>query len=145
MSTNFKTLLSLIALGAFFVSATAMADYRDYNDKAWNSLYKRSHSVATSRVDRTTAPVIARSEAAPEKIAQAPSTARAYSYEPAQIAGSSTPCTGKAAPAASTAQKATSNRSFSYEPGATYIAPAVRYGSSGGGNSYQNAMRAKGY
>jgi hypothetical protein len=145
MSTNFKTLLSLTAFAAFFVSTAAMADYRDYNDKAWNAIYKREHSAAASRSYRSAAPVIVKSEAATSaKVAQAPTKERAYSYEPAKDAGASTPCGGKAAPAPSTAEKVTSNRSFSYEPSTS--GPTIRRGSIGsGGSSYERAMRAKGY
>jgi hypothetical protein len=143
MSTKFKTLLSLAAVAAFFVSAAAMADFRDYNYKGWNSIYLREHATA-ARSNRVATPTIVRSEAAPVEVAQAPAKERAYSYEPSKDASASTPCGGAAA-STSTAQKTTTNRSFSYEPGATYSAPAVRNRSFGGGNSYENAMRAKGY
>jgi hypothetical protein len=137
MSTTFKTLLSLVTFGAFFVSAAALADYRDYNDKAWNSIYKREHSVATARSNRLAAPAVVRTSPAPVEVAQAPTQERAYSYEPAKDAGS--------APAAKTAPKAaSSNRSFSYDPATS--APSVRH-SSGlrDASSYERAMRAKGY
>jgi hypothetical protein len=149
MSTNFKTLLSLTAVAAFFISATAFGDYRDYNYKGWNSIWLREHQA--TRSNRAVTPMVARSQPAPVEVAQAPTNERAYSYEPSQQqAAASTPCDGSAAASADTAQKTTTNRSFSYEPGATYSAPAVyrgsySRGSFGGGNSYENAMRAKGY
>ena len=59
MSTKFKTLLSLTAVAAFFVSAAAMADFRDYNGKAWNSIYLREHAVTAARSNRATAPAVA--------------------------------------------------------------------------------------
>jgi hypothetical protein len=130
MSANFKSLLTLTAVGAFFVSATAMADYRDYNYKGWNSIYLREHAAATARVNRTAATVIARSEGAPVQVAQAPSKERANSYEPA---------TDTAKAAAKVA-----SRSFSYEPVAN--APVLRRGGrASGSNSYESAMHAKGY
>ena len=137
MSTNFKALLSSTAVAAFFVSATAMADFRDYNYKAWNSIYLREHSAA-ARSNRAVGPMVARSQTVPVEVAQAPTNERAYSYEPSNDSGQAP--ANQAAPTAKT-----SNRSFSYEPGATYSAPMVRRGSFGGGNSYENAMRAKGY
>lgn len=144
MSTKFKTLLSLTALAAFFVSAAAMADFRDYNDKGWNSIYRREHSAATT--NRAAAPVIVRSEAAPVAVAQAPTQERAYSYEPAkQAAGASgsTSNTTSDKSAAAAPQSTKVRRSFSYEPSTS---GSVRHGStSRGGNSYENAMRAKGY
>jgi hypothetical protein len=139
MSTKFKTLLSLTAIAVFLVSATAMADFRDYNYKAWNSIYLREHATA-ARSNRATTPMVARSQTAPVEVAQAPTNERAYSYEPATNSDSAQAPANQAAPKAKT-----TNRSFSYEPGATYSAPAVRYRSFGGGNSYENAMRAKGY
>jgi hypothetical protein len=138
MSANFKALLSLAAVAAFFVSAAAMADYRDYNDKAWNSIYRRTHSVATARPNRAVAPVIVRSEAGPTEVAQAPAKERAYSYEPSKDAGS--------APAAKAALKAAgSNRSFSYEPATN--APGVGRGRSSAANEFSIDVgrRAKGY
>jgi hypothetical protein len=138
MSTTFTTLLSLTTIGAFFVSAAAMADYRDYNDKAWNSIYKRSNSVATAHVNRAVTAMVARSETAPVTVAQAPAKERAYSYEPSKDAGS--------APATNAAPKATrSNRSFSYEPATS--APAVGRGrsSAASGFSIDVGRRAKGY
>jgi hypothetical protein len=135
-------------------------DFRDYNDKAWNSIYKREHAAVTR--SRIAAPVIVRSQAAPVTVAQAPAKERAYSYDAPKAATTSngSGCSGSAAPAPtpstapaatpapSTAQKTVTTRSFSYEPGVTYGyfgGSSVRRGSSGGGNSYQNAMRAKGY
>jgi hypothetical protein len=128
MSTNFKTLLSLTAFAAFFVSTAAMADYRDYNDKAWNAIYKREHSAAAPRSFRSAAPVIVKSEAVPATVAQAPAK------------DSGAPKVAQAAPKA-----ATSNRSFSYEPATS--APAVSRGrsSSASGFSVDVGRRAKGY
>jgi hypothetical protein len=129
MSTTFKTLLSLTTFAAFFVSATVLADYRDHNDKAWNSVYKRSHSVATT---------VARSEAAPVTVAQAPAKERAYSYEPSKDAGS--------APATNAAPKVTrSNRSFSYEPATSAPVLAGGRNSISSGFSIDVGRRAKGY
>jgi hypothetical protein len=148
MSTKFKTLLSLAAVAAFFVSAAALADFRDYNDKAWNSIYKREHSVATARSNRVAAPVIMRSQTAPTEVAQAPAKERAYSYEPSTDASASTPCGGKATSAPNTAQKATSsNRSFSYEPATSGAPRSVGRSRNSGtsGFSIDVGRRAKGY
>jgi hypothetical protein len=136
MSTNFKSLLTLTAVGVFFVSTTAMADFRDYNYKAWNSIYLREHAAANNRVYRAAAPMIVRSQAAPAQVAQAqaPANERASSYEPDTKTD-----TAQATPKVAT-------RSFSYEPGATYSAPVLRGGGrASGSNSYETAMRAKGY
>jgi hypothetical protein len=130
MSTTFKTLLSLAAVAAFFVSAAAMADFRDYNYKGWNSIYLREHTAA-ARSNRSVAPMVARSQSAPVEVAQAPTTERANSYEPATKTDA-----GKPAPK-------TATRSFSYEPAAS--APVFRGGRANGDNSYERAMRAKGY
>jgi hypothetical protein len=138
MCTNFKILLSLTAAAAFLFSASAMADFRDYNYKGWNSIYLREH--AAGRSNRGTAPMVARSQTAPAEVAQAPANERANSYEPSTNSDSAQAPANEAAPKAKT-----SNRSFSYEPGATNSAPMVRYRGVGGGNSYENAMRAKGY
>jgi hypothetical protein len=121
MSTNFKTLLSLTTFAVLFVSATAIADYRDYNDKAWNSLYKRSHSVATARSCPAATAAIVKSEASPATDAGAVKVAQA-------------------APNA-----ATSNRSFSYEPAMS--APAVSRGHSAATNGFSIDVgrHAKGY
>jgi hypothetical protein len=138
MSTKFKTLLSLTTVAAFFASAAAMADYRDYNDKAWNSIYQSTHSVATARSNRSAAPMIVRSEPAPAAVAQAPTNTRVYSYEPLKDAGS--------APTAQATPKATgSNRSFSYEPATS--APVMTGGRSptASGFSIDVGRHAKGY
>jgi hypothetical protein len=148
MKTYVNNSIFMAVVITLVTAPLAMAwDFRDYNDKAWNSIYKREHSATTSRAGRTAAPVIVRSDTAKVEVAQVPNRERANSYEPSKDTAASTPCGGKATstPAPSTARKATSNRSFSYEPGVNYSAPVIRQGGSGGENSYQRAMRAKGY
>jgi hypothetical protein len=147
MKTNDHNSMYLAVVVALITAPFAMAwDFRDYNDKAWNSIYKREHA-ATSRVGRAAAPVIVRNDVVAPKVAKAPTAERSFSYEPPKTATATTSCGGGTVPAAapSTAKKTVTSRSFSYEPGTSYGGSMVRRGSSGGGNSYEKAMRAKGY
>src|SRR5450432_3606670 len=74
-------------------SSLAMADYRDHNDKAWNSLYKdQSARQSMSHSYRTDVPAIVQSESAPTEGAQAPAMERTYSYDPSQQSDSSKGC-----------------------------------------------------
>jgi hypothetical protein len=131
MNTLFKSLLLLTAVIGLSVTTSAKADFRDYNDKAWNQGYRASRSVARSRrVYRSPASVIVRTERAPSAIAQAPTTDRRFSYEPSQQVESGTPCPDSVTtvPAPATAQRpAESGRRFSYEPAIELSRePAVR-------------------
>lgn len=83
-----------------------------------SSNQRASQSVGRSRpMYRSTAPVIVRTESAPNAVAQAPSDERSYSYEPSQRAVSG-PCGGGSTvePTPATAQRTETSRSYSYEP-----------------------------
>jgi len=112
MTTYFKTLLLMTAVIGLSVPAIAKADFRDYNHKAWNQQFNRykqsSRTVMRSRSYRATAPVIVRSEGAPQAVAQAPTERRSFSYEPSQQGTAASPCpdrvtTTQPAPATATA------------------------------------------
>lgn len=135
MNTRFKKLGLMAAVIGLSGLSTAMADFRDYNHKAWNQprsvararSYRPSRSIVRSY--RTTSPVIVRTEPAPSAVAQAPTEERRFSYEPSQEANAATPCPPVSAstqPAPATAQRST--RAFSYEPsaGTDTGQPAVR-------------------
>lgn len=129
MKALVKTLLLMAAAIGLSGPSAAMADFRDYNQKAWNQFnrpssrsvararsYRPSRTIARSRSYRN-APVIVRTEPAPSAVAQAPTERRSFSYEPSQQAKAATPCPPGSAstkPAPATAQRST--RSFSYEP-----------------------------
>ena len=172
-TTFYKSLVMGMTFG-LLATSVAMADFRDYNSKAWNSGWKgSSRSASTWRSNGST---VARSEAAPAAVTSTPAKDRAFSYEPSKSTPEATNnCGAKAtsAPApkvadkavgkvadkaaektvVKAADKATSTRSFSYEPEkasqptTTRYAPAMRgnYNRSSGGNSYDKAMRSKGY
>lgn len=170
VKTNFYNSFVVAIIATLLTSTLAIADYRDYNYKAWNSGWKGSpnrSSVRSSRTYARSTPSVVKTEAAPAKVAQAPSENRTFSYDPAQDAKQAAPCHSAAKSAPETAAKAaeksttksaekpkaTSTRSFSYEPDmapARVSAPRY-YGRSGGGSSgnggfsYDRAMRAKGY
>jgi len=162
MKTYFNKSMALAVVLGLLASSMAMADFRDYNQKAWNAGWKGSSHTATARSNcpspMRSAPGLVRTEPAPVSVAQAPTKERAFSYEPAKDKTAAPAADSKSkaatAPAPKTAEKSTTTRSYSYEPGtATYAAPAVRRsydnyrsgGSSNSGNSYDRAMRAKGY
>lgn len=103
-----------------------------------SSNQRGSHSARRSRpMYRGTAPVIVRTEPAPNAVAQAPSEQRSYSYEPSQPAMSGGCGCGNSVtmePAPSTSQRSTeTRRSYSYEPSTSdsYSAPRVQRRSSG--------------
>jgi hypothetical protein len=81
MSIYFKTLFSLAVFSSALASAPARADSRDYSDKAFNSLYKRSLAAHAHHTNRS--PVTG-SEIAQVSVAEKPNTTRARSYEPSQ-------------------------------------------------------------
>jgi hypothetical protein len=119
------------------------------NYKAWTNFGRSSGAVAT-RSYRAAAPMIVRSESAPATVAQAPTTTRAYSYEPSTQAATSTACGGNAtaAPAAKETQKTTGTaRSHSYEPATSAPASATMRGRSAsrGESSFDAARRATGW
>lgn len=123
MTTYFKTLLLTTVVTVLSASTSAMADFRDYNQKAWNQPGRTSsRSVARSgRVYRAPAPVIVRTESAPSAVAQAPTTERRFSYEPAAQGETSGGCgcgtSVRSEQAPETAERSTeTRRSFSYEP-----------------------------
>lgn len=131
-----KSVVLFAVVIGLYAPATAAADFRDYNDKAWTQAGRqRSPSAMRSRaVFRSAAPVIVRTEPAPATVAQAPTGQRSFSYEPSQAAqevapsGCGCPCgVVGAEPAPATAQRPTeSRRSFSYEPSTadSYTAPS---------------------
>ena len=142
-----KLMLMTVALG-LSGSSLAMADYRDHNDKGWNSLYKaQSARQSMSHSYRTNAPVIVRSESVPTEIAQAPTHDRTYSYEPSQQSDSSSASVKNSDSGQSTVAErpAQTRRSFSYEPSESGPTVGHGYGTSRGETSYDRAMRAKGY
>lgn len=99
----------------------------------WNN-QRSSRSYARSRpMYRSTAPVIVRSESAPNSVAQVPTERRSFSYEPSQQAVSG-PCGGDTtASAPATVQRSEeTRRSYSYEPSMsdTYSAPRMQLRSS---------------
>ena len=121
MNLYFKTLTLATTLAGLLVATSTNADFRDYNYKAWAQAGKQrsSQSARPSRsMYRSTAPVIVRTEPAPNAVAQSPTEQRSFSYEPSQPAVSSgcdDGVTAQQAPA--TAQRsAEARRSFSYEP-----------------------------
>lgn len=133
MNAYLKTLLVAAAVAGLYVPATANADFRDYNYKAWAQVGKQrsSPSFARSRpMYRSSAPVIVRSEPAPSAVAQAPTEQRSFSYEPSQSVvsgGCHDAATTEQAPA--TAQRSPGvRRSFSYEPSmsGSYSAPRMQ-------------------
>jgi hypothetical protein len=143
-----KVMLMTVAI-ALSGSSLAMADYRDHNDKAWNSLYKaQSARQSMSRSYQTSAPVIAQTDSAPTEVAQAPAKERTYSYDPSQQSDSSTGCAKKSdnsQPSKVAEQPAQTQRSFSYEPSSN--GPAVRRSYSAGHQEFSLdvARHAKGY
>src|SRR5450432_725354 len=80
-----KLMLLTVAV-ALSGSSLAMADYRDHNDKAWNSRYKaQSARQSTSRSYQTSTPAIAQTDSAS-------ANGRTYSYDPSQQSEGSTGC-----------------------------------------------------
>jgi hypothetical protein len=138
MNTYLKTVLMFGAIAGLYVPATARADFYDYNYKVGPQLGRgSSQSARRSRpMNRSTAPVIVRTELAPNAVAQAPSDERSYSYEPSQQAVSGgCSCEDNVATekAPATAQRSTdTGRSFSYEPSMSdsYSTPRMRSRSS---------------
>jgi hypothetical protein len=122
MNRYFMALSLVAAIAGLYVPATARADFRDYNTKAWAQQGRSSsRSGMRSRpMVRSTAPVIVRTESAPNAVAQAPTEQRSFSYEPSQPTVSvGSGCGGTAATdqAPATAERSTeTRRSFSYEP-----------------------------
>lgn len=100
-----------------------------------SSNQRGSQSARRSRpMYRSTAPVIVRTDSAPNAVAQAPSEERTYSYEPSQQAVSGPcGCGSKMEPAPATAQSTETRRSYSYEPSTSdsYSAPRMQRRSSG--------------
>jgi hypothetical protein len=95
-----------------------------------SSNQRASQSAGRSRtMYRSTAPVIVRTESAPNAVAQAPSEQRSYSYEPSQQSVSGPcGCGSTVEPAPATAQRSTeTRRSYSYEPSTSdsYSAPSA--------------------
>ena len=138
MNPYLKAMLMVAAIAGLYVPATARADFRDYNYKAWAQQGRTSsRSGMRSRpMYRSTAPVIVRTEPAPNAVAQAPTEQRSYSYEPSQQTESGARgCGGSVGTeqAPATAQRSTeTRRSFSYEPSMSdsYSAPRMQSRSS---------------
>jgi len=100
-----------------------------------SSNQRASQSPRRSRpMYRSTAPVIVRTEPAPNAVAQAPTQQRSCSYEPS-LQAMSGPCgCGSSESAPATAQGSTeTRRSYSYEPSTSdsYSAPRMQRRSSG--------------
>lgn len=146
MNSYFKTLLLLAAIAGLYVPAVAVAQKSAggvvgearLHPGTWNN-QRSSRSFTGSRPGyRSTAPMIVRTESAPNAVAQAPAERRSYSYEPSQQAASGhCGCGSNIAtePAPATAQRLTeTRRSFSYEPSTSessaapqsYSAPRMR-------------------
>jgi hypothetical protein len=144
MKTYLHKLMLMTVAVALSGSSLAMADFRDHNDKAWNSLYKaRSARQSMSRSYQTNTPMTA-----PTEVAQAPTKDRTYSYDPSQQSDSSAGCAknnDNSQPTKVAEQPAQAQRSFSYEPAES--GPIVGRGNSTsrGERSYDRAMRVKGY
>jgi hypothetical protein len=143
-----RVMLMTVAI-ALSSSSLAMADYRDHNDKAWNSLYKaQSARQSMSHSYRTNSPMVAQTESAPTEVAQTPAKERTYSYDPSQQSDSSTGCAKKSdssQPSQVAEQPAQTQRSFSYEPSSN--GPTVRRSYSVGHQelSLDVGRHAKGY
>lgn len=150
MNTYFKTLLLTAAVAGLSRPSSVMADFRDYNNKAWAQAGRSSsRSMAASRTYRAyrgAAPMIVPSEPAPNTVAQAPTERRAFSYEPSETAQSTAPatsgggCKSSATSASSMSTGAqvpqTERRSYSYEPS---LPSEPRYPSYGGSAARKKA------
>lgn len=150
MTTYFhKLLLTTIAIGLSGTSLAMATDINAGNDhKAWTNFGRSSNRSATSRSYRATAPVIVQSEPVASAVAQAPTTRRAYSYEPSKQGGTSSGCTSNATSDKSTAaapQATQAQRSFSYEPSYSGRAAGRGRNSASSGFSIDVGRRAKGY
>ena len=105
MKTYFNKSMALTVVFGLLASSMAMADFRDYNQKAWNDGWKRSsHRTTVSsnyRTNERSAQSVVRTEPAPVSVAQGPTKERAFSYEPAKdkAAAPATDCKTKAATA----------------------------------------------
>ena len=115
-----KSMLFAVAIG-LVSSSLAMANHRGYRSNGWNSSRNGSSSCSCGSTVEKSAP-------APAVASEAPTKERAFSYEPANDANSSNGSNAVAAPRST--RQATQYRGGSNDSS---------------GNSYDRAMRAKGY
>jgi hypothetical protein len=120
-----NSMLLAVAIG-LVSSSLAMANHRGYRSNGWNSSRNSSsHDVASTCSCGST---VEKSAPAPAVASESPTKERAFSYEPANDANSSNGSDAVVAPRST--RQATQYRGGS---------------NNSSGNSYDRAMRAKGY
>ena len=127
MNTSIKLTVTVLVLGIIASANPAHAQVRDAGSKISGNYTQfdqpaRNWSAPTFYVPQT---AVARTADQPARVAEQPTTRRAFSYDVQQAP----PCdTAQTAPAPQTARPSTgpqATRQFSYEPG--YVAPQQRY------------------
>lgn len=142
MNPYLKALFIVAAVAGLYVPSTALAQKSGggvvgearLHPGTWGNQRSSRSGMRSRPMYRNTAPVIVRSERAPQAVAQAPAERRSFSYEPAQQTemsrSSGGGCGGSVITeerASATAQRSTeTRRSFSYEPSMSDTRPATR-------------------